>query len=182
MRTSVSLITFLVVALFGLAACTHSYTLKGFDADPAQLKKSKTKKVAVVFEEPKFLQQYESSADGHTWQFVQTDIFYRQAYSSALRDSVESVEYFYEKPATGYDVYLYPKLQLDITSSFMTKTCKANYGLVAKDKKGRTIAEKEKSGEHNFSLVANAENACKIAMLRTFDEVTYGVLKTIDKK
>jgi hypothetical protein len=170
----------LIAVLMFFNACSHAYQIKGFDADPANLKSSKNKKVAVVFLEPEFRHQYISSSQGHKFIFENTKAFYEQAYTSALRDSVSSVEFFTKAPGPGFDIYLYPELKLEVKSKGLGSVCEAEYELVSKDKNGREIARLSKSSDHSFMLIANANEACTIAMLNTFDEVTYGIFQSMD--
>ena len=170
----------LAVGLLFCTSCTHVYTLQGFNADSAQLGNAKNKKVAIIFSADKFARDITIAADGHTFIFQENDRFYKQAYSSALMGGVASTDFHTSHPGPGYDVYLYPGLSLEISTSFTTKTCKATYSLEAKDAQGARLALESKSGTYNFVVIANADNACKIAMLNTFDDVTYPVFKAID--
>jgi hypothetical protein len=171
----------LAIALVLASGCTHTYNIKGFDADRAQLQNAKDKKVAVVFAPDQFKKNITINADGHTFIFQNNDEFYRQAYGSALNGVVAKADFHATNPGPGYDVYLYPGLSLEITRDFTTKTCVANYSLAAKDAAGAELARQTKTGNREFVVIANAENACKIAMLEVFDAVTYPVLRAIDK-
>lgn len=170
-----------IAALLSCMGCTHVYTLQGFNADAANLSSAKQKKVAIIFSTDRFATSVEIAADGHTFIFQENDRFYKQAYSSALLGSVAQTEFHRSHPGPGYDVYLFPSLALEITSSFTTKTCRATYGLEAVDSAGASLIKKSQNGTHDFVVIANADNACKIAMLNIFDEVTYPVLRAIDQ-
>ena len=171
-----------LAALALLAGCstTHTHVLAGFDADPARLRNSRAKKAAVVFLEPDLKSRYESATEGHAFVFEDARGFYRQAYASALKDSVASVEFLTEEPASGYDYYLYPRLDLAVKTTLVTKSCQADYALTVKDGAKRVKAARSKRGKRDFQVIANADEACRIAMLQAFDEVTYGALREAD--
>ena len=88
------------------AGCTSVHHLKPYDAEAANLKASKTKKVAVVFLDSMVQQQYKSSAQGRTFVFEGARPFLQQAYSTALQGSVASTEFFVREPGPGFDAYL----------------------------------------------------------------------------
>ena len=169
-----------IVLLLG-SGCTHVYNLKGFDADRVELQNAKDKKVAVIFGAEQFKKNITINADGHTFIFQNNDQFYRQAYGSALNGVVAKADFHSTNPGPGYDVYLYPGLSLEITRDFTKKTCVARYSLAAKDAAGAELARQVQTGDREFTVIANAENACKIAMIEIFDAVTYPVLRSIDK-
>ncbi|TAN60368.1 hypothetical protein EPN18_08720 [bacterium] len=103
----------LAITLFLFAVgCTHTHRLEGFNADPAKIKGAEDKKVAVIFIEPQFQNHFEESSNGHTFIFEENKAFYEQAYSSALKGKVASVEYFTSEPQGSFDFYLYPSLKL----------------------------------------------------------------------
>ena len=56
------------------------------------------------------------------------------------------------------------------------------YGLVAKDRKKNEITKRSEGAEHasTVMILDVPKLACEIAMLKTFNAVTYGVLRTLD--
>jgi hypothetical protein len=184
MPVSKILILLSVALLFSACAMglKHVYNIKGYDADPANLKYSKNKKVAVVFLEPDIKRQYISSAQAHTFIFDDVKAFYEQTFSTSLRGYVSSVKFFTAEPGRGYHLYLYPKLKLNITSSLLGFICKAEYELVAKNRRGREISRSSNSYEYKFGIVANAPNAAKICLVKTFAAASYNVFGKMDRR
>jgi hypothetical protein len=169
----------LTFALFS-AACTHVHRIKGYDADPANLKASKNKKVAVVFLESNVRQQYKSSAQGHTFIFEDAKAFLQQAYSTALHGSVASTGFFTNEPGTGYDVYLYPKLNIEVKSRLMGAYCRVDFEMGAKDRNGKEIGRKSKTKEAGIIILVKGDETCKDLLLHTYYDPSYEVFQMID--
>ncbi len=175
---------FWVTVLFTLvifsAACTHVHRIKGYDADPANLKASKNKKVAVVFLESNVRQQYKSSAQGHTFIFEDAKAFLQQAYSTALQGFVASTEFFTNEAGPGFDVYLYPKLNIEVKSKLIGAYCQVNFEMVAKDRNGKEIGRKHKSKEADIIIIIKGDETCKDLLLHTYYDPSYEVFQMID--
>lgn len=166
-----------------LAGCgiTHRYRLEGFDADRAALTQSAERRVVVVFAPPEFPEIQETGADGHTFVFEDLPSFYERALRSALRERVATVDVVRGAAPPGYDAYLYPSLELRASADLFRKECAATYGLRVEDASHRVLARESSRGERSFVAIASADEACKIAMLSVFDQVTYPVLGAIDR-
>jgi len=163
--------------------CSHVYYIKGYDVDPANLKASKDKKVAVVSLESDFREEYRSSAQGHKFIFRNAKAFYEQAYFAALRDSVAAVEFFTKDPGPGFDIYLYPRLKLEVRPKGVGCSCWAQYEVVAKEKNGKEIARCSDAQEFYFGFIRSFDHGCDVCLLRSFANVDYdGLFESIDRE
>lgn len=172
-----------LVATACLSGCafTHHLRLEGFDADPVPLTNSARRRVVIVVDPAALPSTQTTSADGHTFVFEELDGFYERALRSALRERVASVEVARGPAPPGYDAYVYPSLTLDMSASLVMKECAADYGLRVEDGAGRVLAEQRALGRHSFGVIGSADNACTLAMLQAFGEVTNPVLSAIDR-
>jgi hypothetical protein len=172
-----------VVALGVLlpSACsmTHTYHLSGFDAAPTPVPGLDGKRVAVVFVEPGMRKEYKSKADGHTFIFRDTERYYAEGMRGLYGRQLAALD-FYNAPTTNrYDLYVFPSLELKVSSSLLTKTCTAKYTVIALDAQSQERFRATREGSHAFQLVDNADEACKIAILEAFPEPTAGAIATL---
>jgi hypothetical protein len=179
MKRTVIPFVFLIIFLF-FAACTHVHKVKGYDADPAGLKASKNKKVAVVFLEPNIQDTYRSSAQGHTFVFEGAKLFLQQAYATALQGSVASTEFFDKEPGRDFDVYLYPKLNIEVKAKLIGAYCQVNFEMTAKNRYGKEIGRKSKTNSSDIIILVEGNETCKNLFLHTYYDPTYEIFQMID--
>ena len=180
MNRKIFMVTALLTFVLFSAACTHVHRIKGYDADPANLKASKTKKVAVVFLESNVRQQYKSSAQGHTFIFEDAKAFLQQAYSTALHGFVASTEFFTKEPGPGFDVYLYPKLNIEVKARLIGAYCRVDFEMSAKDRNEKEIGRKSGSKEADIIIIVKGDETCKDLLLHTYYDPSYEVFQMID--
>jgi hypothetical protein len=165
------------------SGCSHSYRLSGFDLGAGlrgtgvdQLLKRSPLRVAVILGEPGIRSAYQSSADGHTFIFLDTDRFYAEGYRSLLGPHLASLDFHSAPPTAGYDFYLYPSVDLTITAAFVTKKCTVQHALVVVDSKAREIYRGSETAANQFTVIDTAEHACKLSVFGSFTAPMSGAI------
>ncbi|HEY3352768.1 MAG TPA: hypothetical protein VGQ83_05940 [Polyangia bacterium] len=180
MKSRIALLAVMTAIAAGAVGCTHVMQI-GLATSPARVTRSAGKRVAVVFQEPGFKGRYESSTDGFTYVLEHAPGPFIAALQGALRGVVAEVAVFRGRPDRSFDAYIYPMLELQITTSFVVKTCTARYTLVVTDATGREIARRTEVGQHRFTAVVASGGACATALQEPFDTVTAWVLPALDR-
>jgi hypothetical protein len=104
----------------------------------------------------------------------------QQAYSTALQSSVASTEFFVREPGPGFDVYLYPKLNIEVKSKTIGAYCRVDFEIAAKDRNGKEIGRKSAFKEADIVFIVKGDETCKDLLLHAYYDPSYGIFNMID--
>jgi hypothetical protein len=169
----------LLVGVAILTSCTHTFLLPAHSSPPLSLPRARDKRVAVVLLPRNVHTSYESSTDGHTFILNDVPSFYQAALRSALKGSVEDVQFFLSVPTVPFDAYVYPEARIE-TAGYFPHRCTVQFAVTVLDGWGRVMAREKAEAVGTFVPVAAAGDACLQAMRESFDAVSAKGVRTLD--
>jgi hypothetical protein len=120
-----------------LSGCSHSFRLPGADAASLPLAGAQGRRIAVVLAGvPVQLDVDKGAHSYHVLNF--RDVYQRTAFT-ALTESVDTVRFFADAPGPGYDLVLYPRIQVEAGGSGLGY-CAVTHDVVVKDARGAQLA------------------------------------------
>ncbi len=130
---------------------------------PIPLARSAQKRVAIVFLPASVKPEYEISAGMISYTFLNARGYFEDSMRPALQDKVAQLEFFGGEAPGGFDVYVYPKLEMDIRSS-LGSVCSVTVTFAIQTSAGRLLAKVSSTQTRSYALVARAGSECNVAL------------------
>lgn len=171
-----------ILAMLAAPSCViahNEFRLNVAPLSPVPLTRSAQKRVAVVLRPSALKPRYDMTVGMLSYTFTNSRALFEDGLRPALRDKVAQLEFFGGEAEGGFDVYVYPKLEMDISTS-LGSTCTVTVTFAVQGADGRLLAQPSHTATRSYALVAAAGDECNSALSEAVAAVVPVALAEID--